>query len=184
MIRRQVLTLLPLLCLASCHRPVAKTLPTLAAGQAFVAFERDFEDFRDWQRVPVPERGRAQGITHTAGLRREWINAKPAKGSTTFAVGTILVKEIDSGMPEGHQLFAMVKRGAGYNHEGAKGWEWFELFERKTGGLGIQWRGINAPVGESYGSGDPMGGCNGCHETATGNDYVKAEAAALSALGN
>lgn len=162
--------------------PAPRQLPALAPGQSFIAFERDFAGFRDWARVPVPKEARAAGITHTAGRRNEWINVKPPKHASVFPVGTILIKEIEEGMPENHKIFAMVKRGGGYNPEGAKGWEWFELFERSTGELGIQWRGINAPVGESYGSGDPFGGCNGCHETAQSNDYVKAEAASLQRL--
>lgn len=168
---------------AACERRgKPRPLPPRAAGVAFVAFERDFTGFRGWEALPVPERSTAQGITHVAGRRREWINGRPGVGAREFPVGTILVKEIESGMPEGHKVFAMVKRGGGYNAEGAKGWEWFELFERDDGSVGITWRGINAPEGESYGSGDPLGGCNGCHETATANDYVKAAAAELGTL--
>lgn len=79
--------------------------------------------------------------------------------------------------PEG-QLFAMVKRGGGYNAVGALGWEWFELAERKDGSVAIKWRGLSAPSGESYGN-DPHGTCNACHERAKANDFVKSPALAL-----
>ena len=66
----------------------------------------------------------------------------------------------------------MVKRGGGYNAQGARGWEWFELAARPDDSLAIVWRGINAPQGEDYG-GDPQGGCNDCHARAGRNDFVR-----------
>jgi hypothetical protein len=142
-------------------------------AEPFVAFERDFAVFRDWDRV---ETGPAnpQGITHVAGKRRVYVNARPAagRGVSTFPVGTMLIKEILEGAEEGHRIFAMVKRGGGYNAQGARGWEWFELAARGDGSLAIVWRGINAPQGEDYG-GDPQGGCNDCHGRAGKNDFVR-----------
>lgn len=141
--------------------------------EPFVAFERDFAAFRDWDRV---ETGRAnpQGITHVAGRRRVYVNARPAAGAgaSAFPVGTILIKEILEGAEDGHRIFAMVKRGGGYNAQGARGWEWFELAARPDDSLAIVWRGINAPKGEDYG-GDPQGGCNDCHGRAAKNDFVR-----------
>lgn len=137
----------------------------------FVAFERDFAGFRDWPRV---ETGPAspQGITHVAGRRRVYVNARPPAGADTFPVGTILIKELLEGADEGHRIFALVKRGGGYNAGGARGWEWFELSAREDDSLAIVWRGINAPKGEDYG-GDPQGGCNDCHARAGKNDFVR-----------
>ncbi len=136
-----------------------------------MAFESDLRKFRDWNRIDVPKGG-AEGITHVAGKRSVFINGHPPAGSRTFPVGTILIKEILEGAAEGHRVFAMIKRGGGYNMRGARGWEWFELGERSDGSLAIVWRGINAPRGEEYG-GDPQGGCNDCHGMADRNDFVR-----------
>jgi hypothetical protein len=155
------------------ERPARASPPARAP---FIALERDFQGFRLWEAIPLPTRA-PSGITHLAGRRTEYLNARPAAGTRTYPVGTILVKEIDAGAPEGHQLVAMVKRGGGYNARGARGWEWFELRDRGDGSVGIVWRGLNAPDGESYG-GDPLGGCNACHEMAAADDYVKATALA------
>lgn len=73
-----------------------------------------------------------------------------------------------AGQPKQH--FAMVKRSATFNAQGAKGWEWFELTEDDDV-VAIGWRGLGAPDGENYG-GDPAGSCNGCHQMAVRNDYV------------
>ena len=100
------------------------------------------------------------------------MNARPAPGATSFPVGTMIVKEVRNEQKKTHEIFAMVKRGAGYNQRGAPGWEWFELTERRDESIAIAWRGINAPNGEDY-AGDPLGGCNSCHELAAKNDYVR-----------
>ena len=102
----------------------------------------------------------------------------PAREAREFPVGTIIVKQARlAARPEG-QLFAMVKRGGGYNLRGAVGWEWFELAEREDKSVAIKWRGISAPSGEEYG-GDPHGTCNVCHSEAKANDFVKSPALAL-----
>jgi hypothetical protein len=137
----------------------------------FIAFERDFQGFRDWIEVELPK-VEAQGVTHTEGEASEYINALPAAGKASFPVGTIIVKEVENEEKKTHKVFAMVKRGADYNQRGAPGWEWFELKQRADDSFAIAWRGINAPDGESY-AGDPLGGCNSCHQLAAKNDYVK-----------
>ena len=142
----------------------------------FIAFERDFQGFREWDGGSFEELP-ARGQTHFAGQQRYFIRGPKRKGRD-FPVGTIIVKhaELDA-RPEG-QLFAMAKRGGGYNTAGAVGWEWFELVEREEGGVAIKWRGLSAPSGESYGS-DPHGTCNNCHREAKANDFVKSPALAL-----
>ena len=153
----------------------APTQATVPRPEPFVAFERDFDGFRDWSRVDTGP-ANPQGITHIAGRRRVYVKARPPAGSgargATFPVGTVLIKEILEGAAEGHRIFAMVKRGGGYNAQGARGWEWFELAARPDDSLAIVWRGINAPQGEDYG-GDPQGGCNDCHARAGRNDFVR-----------
>ncbi|MDF3067106.1 MAG: hypothetical protein K0R38_2707 [Polyangiaceae bacterium] len=145
--------------------------------ETFVAFERDFQGFREWPGGPFEEKA-AQGQTHYAGEQRYFIaGPEPEGGEAQFPVGTIIVKQarIDA-RPEG-QLFAMVKRGGRYNPEGARGWEWFELAERADHSVAIKWRGVSAPSGEQYGA-DPHGTCNACHGEAKANDYVKSPALA------
>jgi hypothetical protein len=140
-----------------------------------VAFERDFQGFRSWPGGPFEELP-ARGQTHYAGERRFFVRGGDREGGE-FRVGTIIVKQARlPARPEG-QLFAMVKRGGGYNPKGARGWEWFELAERADKSVAIKWRGISAPAGEHYG-GDPHGSCNSCHADAKSNDYVKSPALA------
>jgi hypothetical protein len=152
--------------------------PALPRAEPFIAFERDFQGFRDWREVDLPKL-EAQGVTHTEGKAREYVNAFPAPGRSSFAVGTIIVKEVTNEEKKTHEVFAMVKRGGGYNRSGAPGWEWFELHERPDESIAIVWRGINAPNGESY-AGDPLGGCNSCHQLAAKNDFVKTATLALA----
>jgi len=168
-----------------------KALPT---GEPFIALERDFQGFEGWTKVNLSDRP-ALGAAHAAGDAHEYINQVPAAGSHTFPVGTILVKTMKSeprpagggggggrgGSAGGTDVFAMVKRGAGYNAKGSPGWEWFELRPRVDKSLGIVWRGINPPDGEGYGR-DVSGGCNSCHRQAVKNDYVHALALTLSEI--
>jgi len=148
---------------------------------AFIAFTPDFEDFRTWQAFPIPDSG-AQGSVHLAGPKTDYLKERPPTGSVEFPVGTIIVKEIEVGAFEDRQVFAMVKRGGGYNsNSAAPGWEWFELRDNPDGTLDrIVWRGFGPPAGELYG-GDPTG-CTGCHAVAKDNDYVKSPPLLLSSL--
>lgn len=137
----------------------------------FVAMTSDFQNFRSWGYLSLGQRP-AQGDTHTQGELRVFVNALPPESSEHFPVGTMIVKESLANHREGQpkQHFAMVKRSATFNAQGAKGWEWFELNEDGKV-VAIAWRGLGAPDGENYG-GDPAGTCNGCHQMAVRNDYV------------
>ncbi|MET0790655.1 MAG: cytochrome P460 family protein [Polyangiaceae bacterium] len=164
-----------------CEKSTQRALP---AHEPFIALERDFQGFQSWTKVNLADRP-ALGAAHAAGDAHEYINQLPPAGSHTFPVGTILVKTMkserratDAGVGGaaaggGTDVFAMVKRGAGYNAKGTPGWEWFELRPRSDDTLGIVWRGINPPDGEGYGR-DVTGGCNSCHQQAVKNDYVQA----------
>jgi hypothetical protein len=155
------------LCSAGCKRD---------DPASFVAFERDFQGFREWPGGTFEELP-ARGQTHYAGDQRYFIHG-PERSGATFPVGTVIVKQARlEARPEG-QLFAMVKRGGEYNGQGARGWEWFELVEREDQSVAIKWRGVGAPAGEQYG-GDPHGTCNTCHREAKANDFVKSPALAL-----
>lgn len=151
-----------------------------APGTAlFVAFERDFQGYRSWTSFPVAD-APAQGLAHAAGPRTVYVNKRPAAAAPAFPVGTIVVKELGSGAAPDRQVFAMVKRGGGYNPTGAHDWEWFELHDRSDGGVTILWRGAGPPEGETYGGNPAAGGCNECHgAAATTNDYVLSAALRL-----
>jgi hypothetical protein len=86
----------------------------------FVAFERNFQGFREWDSGSFEELP-ARGQTHFAGQQRYFISG-PARRGREFPVGTLIVKQAQlDARPEG-QLFAMVKRGRSYNASGALGW--------------------------------------------------------------
>ena len=148
--------------------------PIPGQEDAFVAMQSDFAGYRGWASVSVA----AEDTGHPDGARTVFINAMPV-GASTFPVGTVIVKEIAGG-----DIHAMAKRGAGFNAEGAIGWEWFELVLADDGSPVIKWRGTEAPEGEAYGAlpgsdpadtGDAItGDCNVCHGAAADNDYVHA----------
>jgi hypothetical protein len=144
----------------------------------FIAYAPDFELFRSWEAFHLPDSS-AQDPVHLAGPKTDYLNKRPPPGSSEFPVGTIIVKEIEVGPMEDRQVFAMVKRGGGYNAAGAPGWEWFELANNPNGSLNsIKWHGLGPPAGEMYG-GDPNG-CVGCHAAGKTNDYVQSPPLLLS----
>jgi len=145
-----------------------------------IAFAPDFKGFRSWQAFDVTTEA-APGTVHPDAHLVEYLNTPPPSGSTSFPLGTIIVKEPTiAGEPATAPYFAMVKRGNGYNAEGASGWEWFELQNVPGAANDVQivWRGVGPPAGEVYG-GDPNAGCNTCHRDC-GNDAVCAKSVSLS----
>jgi hypothetical protein len=148
--------------------------PGTASQGAFLAFPSTFDGFRSWQSFPLSGPP-IPNSPHTSGPRTVYLKSAPPHGSTEFPVGTLIVKEF----PNPPQILAMVKRGGGYNAQGANGWEWFELLDAGDGHFTIKWRGVGPPLGEVYG-GDPNGGCNGCHSAARANDFVQASPLTLS----
>ena len=146
-------------------------------SSTFIAFAADFNGFHGWQSFDVTKDA-APGTIHPDAMLIEYLNEPPPTGSTEFPVGTIIVKEGTDGDPLTRQFFAMVKRGANWNVSGATGWEWFELKNTASGGVGVVWRGVGPPAGEVYG-GDPNAGCNTCHVQCV-NDAVCAPAVQLT----
>ena len=140
-----------------------------ASGGAFIAFPRDFDGFRTWTSFDLGT-DQTDGVTVT-GTRRAYLNKLPPSGSTEFPVGTIVVKTIGEELPMPGQTFAMAKRGAPFNAQGAIGWEWFELVETAAAAPAIKWRGITPPAGETY-AGIMGGACNTCHAAGAANDFV------------
>jgi hypothetical protein len=149
------------------------TPPEPAPAGSYIALKRDFADFAKWEPFPVKEQADG-GNVHLAGARTVYLNERPPAGSTTWPVGTVVVKKmddmsVDPATGEPPPLFAMVKRGAGFNLGGAVGWEWFGLALGTDGQPLIEWRGLGPPSTETYGASQAT--CNACHAGA-GDDAV------------
>ena len=144
-----------------------------ASCSAFYAYSADFQGFESWQSETYVN-PTAEGLTHVAGVRTVYLNHAPPPGATEFPLGTIIVKRTEA---DG-KIFARAKRGCGFNAQGAKGWEWFELMMTAPHVFSIRWGAAFPPAGETYG-GDPNGGCNMCHNVPA-NDYVLAPGLSLA----
>jgi len=127
----------------------------------FIAFDTSFRGFRDWEAFPAASDDGIADSPHLTGRRTVYLNKRPPSGSTSFPVGTIIVKEILNDDPAQNDIVARVKRGGTYNAR-ATGWEWFELRPSAAGSDVIWWRGVGPPAGETY-LGNVEGGCNACH---------------------
>lgn len=153
-----------------------------ATPTTFVAYASDFSGFHTWTSTPGVAPGAPQpgdGGVHSGPLTT-YINHLPPKGSTSFPVGTIIVKEPDDPPLTQRQIFAMVKRGGGFNSDGADNWEWFELRNLDMTNVQILWGG-SEPVGtESYASNPNL--CNDCHTMNRQNDFVWTQGLQLSSL--
>lgn len=163
--------------IAGCGDAATSTEPS---SSTYLAFAPSFAGFRTWESFDDPSDPVATS-PHLKGPRKEYLNKRPPHGSTEFPVGTILVKEIGDGDVASRAVFAMVKRGGGYNAQGAVSWEWFELVNDDDETVTVRWRGVGPPLGEMYG-GDPNAGCNSCHVGARANDFVQSKAVQLGAM--
>jgi hypothetical protein len=148
-----VLALASLSCGASSEGPPPAPETLLAVGA-------DFAGFHGWQSFTPTES--FLGNDHLAGPRTIYVNRLPSPSATEFPVGTIFVKESGGGDVLSRHVFAMVKRGGGFNAKGAVNWEWFELKNTADDRPILDWRGLGPQTGDAYGS-DATGGCNGCH---------------------
>jgi hypothetical protein len=146
-------------------------------GTPFLAFGKDFQGYHGWASFDVTDDADLAGI-HDGSTVIEYVNQLPASGLSEFPQKTIIVKEATGGTIA-HELFAMVKRGGGFN-AALPGWEWFELenLDDGTDSVKIVWHGFGPPKGDMYG-GDSGSGCNTCH-LACGNDGVCATPLNLS----
>jgi len=127
-----------------------------------IALASDFQGYEAWEFIVLPAVD--GGTAHSADARTVFIKQRPPAGSTEFAVGTLIVKQLP------FNTFAMGKRGGTYNTNGAKGWEWFDLERHSSGAVVIGWRGLGPPAGEEYGKSSAT--CNDCHKAQTDNDSV------------
>jgi hypothetical protein len=156
----------------------SKTSDSGQDAGTFLAFATNFEGYRNWSHAAATADGAPSGV-HSSGPMTVYWNETPPRGSTEFPIGTLIVKETDPGVTPA-QIFAMVKRGGGYNSSGARNWEWFELQAADDETVLIVWRGAGPPNGETYG-GDPTT-CNNCHVQAATNDFVWSSALQLSSF--
>ena len=148
----------------------------------FVAYESSFDCFHSWSTAPAAAQDDAGDGLHGVGPLEAYWNQSPPHGSTSFPVGTIIVKETEEADVTQRIVFAMVKRGGGYNAPpGANGWEWFSLQNNTDGSVTILWRGLVAPPGQTYAN-QAIGDCNGCHTLAASNDNVWDSALQLSSF--
>jgi len=157
---------------STCERAKPPSPKDPPPPEPFLAFAENFRGYHDWKHFDVTDDAALVGI-HDGSTVLEYINRVPPAGSTEFPIGTIIVKEATGGTLA-HELFAMVKRGGGYN-PAAPGWEWIEIQNLDDGcdGARMVWRGVGPPAGEVYG-GDPNAGCNTCHLDCN-NDAVCAK---------
>lgn len=144
-----------------------------ASSASFIAVGRDFEGFLDWPSVAIESGGQPGG--HTVGPARTYLRGRVPATDLPFDVGTILVKATPADSFEGWEVHAMVKRGGGYNADGAVGWEWFDLALDASGVPSIAWRGPGTPSDPGvYASPDGGAGmaCGQCHGAVPFDDYV------------
>jgi hypothetical protein len=185
-----------LLCGAAFGAGCSPKVPSGEEQGVFVAQTSDFQGFHDWQSAPampattLPPVDGGDGIdagavtlgdagtVHNMPLTVYW-NSSPPHGSTTFPVGTIIVKETSEADITARKIFSMVKRGGDFNPNGAVNWEWFELQNLADGSVSINWDGAQAPGGMDVYSSNPNL-CNECHLKAAANDDVWSSALQLS----
>lgn len=161
-------------------RPLALAALLWAAGcdapgepAVFIALQRDFAPFESWPRVSL---GDGAGEGHAAGARHVYHNRGPHRGR--YPVGTILVKAVETTAPfTTWELFGMVKRGGGFNADGALDWEFFTLRFDAGRVPVIVARGENPKEAAEGAHGYEDGGsgvtCNRCHGTlAAPTDHV------------
>jgi hypothetical protein len=165
--------------------------PPASPPAELVATHADFEGFQRWERIAlesatVPTKARP-------GPAAVYVNRRAPAGATSWPVGTILVKAIESGPdPRDWTVHAMVKRGATFNPTGAVGWEFFGLQLTAEGRPVILWRSEGDNDGHSYSAGLSIAGpvgtppgaeltCIDCHAAAWQDDDVLTPALSLRA---
>jgi hypothetical protein len=160
-------------------RPVDAGPPSQVIAQA-----NDFAGFCKWSSAPAtPVTSAPVGIHGVHPMTVYW-KEPPPHGATEFPVGTVILKESEDTTPTTRIVFAMVKRkarGAGFNPDGADGWEWFSLQDQGDCTVLILWRGAAPPVLTTY-SDLLVGDCNGCHSKIVASDYVFDTALQLSSF--
>lgn len=182
--RTRSLWLCALLALAGC---LDHDLPEDARSEpdVFIALQRDFRDFRDWMQFPLRTAVMHAGVS---GPVVAYLNELPPEDADAFPTGTIFVKTVEIGPATEWTVHAMVKRGGGFNAQGALDWEYFDLAINDDDIPVIMWRGEKPPSDHGYesllgGGADPTTevDCNSCH-TGSDEDAVLSEPLALDEL--
>lgn len=160
------------LLVPGCDEPPPEDKAEVPFKGPRIALAEDFVGFRDWRSAPLDDRSVTDGHQDSPN-RRVYIDRElPAPGEP-FGLGTIVVKADQAGPPHQWQIHAMVKRGDGFNPDGAVGWEFFDLRFDEAGVLSIAWRGIG---NDGAGYEDPRTGevlaCNTCHAFGGLSDRV------------
>jgi hypothetical protein len=142
-----------------------------APAPVFIALDRDFAHFREWERVDL---GVEMMPGHPVEQAYGYLNRRT--GASTYPVGTMIVKAFEPSW----ELFAMAKRGGNFNSRGARGWEFFRLKLVNDTPVIIS-RGIfaidpDSDGGVGYGSAGTILDvlCNSCHNNAA-TDFVLSE---------
>jgi len=170
---------------SSAPAPLAADDSEGAPIDSFIAFARDFREFRSWERHGVE--GAMMPIGAAEGPTFIYVNRRAPEGSRRWPIGTIVVKAIESGEPDAWTIHAMTKRGVPFNRDGAIGWEYFELrFDHASDEPTIVWRGEGPPSGHGYaamGRASDAGAiplvCDDCHAAGWQNDSVLTPAISL-----
>lgn len=154
--------------LMGCGAP-SDDLPLGDSGGEYIAFNRDFRDFRSWPNVSL---GAFTAGGHLEGPSQHAYVSTPRDPVTgRYPQGTRIVRSLEAGLPTQWGLFAMAKRGGTYNSAGARGWEFFRLVIDATGTVQIVSRGLNATqAGDPYDLGEGTG-CNTCHGLPDAQEY-------------
>ncbi len=160
-------------------RPSLDGRTSLPDLDVFIALQRDFVSFTEWNRLDIAAGPHV--LPDETGPRRVYVNVLPQGGEREFAVGTIIVKTVSLGSsPTSWQAHGMVKRGGEFNSRGAYGWEFFDLSLDDDSRPTLQWRGEEPPEGERYrlaiigSDGEETvvdQACNDCH-VSSANDAV------------
>jgi hypothetical protein len=113
--------------------------------EQFVAADSDVADFWTWYTQPFVADAVAD-IVYPPGSRVGFLNHRPPAGTTSYPLGTIIVKAIENdNVPANWELFGIAKRGGDYNAAGAHGWE-FLLLRVDDGVAHIYSRGLTPTV--------------------------------------
>lgn len=165
-----------LLLAAGCGGGEPPSPAPSASPAELVATEAHFVGYDGWTRF---DRG-VQGFVpaHPDGVTTVFVNRVPPHGATRFPLGTIIVRQTETGPRETWEVHAMVKRGGEYNPLGAVGWEYFDLRLPPEGeplAPTVLWRGegpANEGDGYATAAGGVLLGCNHCHGAVPENDCV------------
>jgi hypothetical protein len=171
------------LCVVACTSGASAGADGGAA--VFVAQASDFSGFHSWPSTPgvgppgAPNPSEATDGGIHFGPMTTYINQKPPHGSTSFPVGTIIVKEQNDPAFTDRQIFAMVKRGGGFNLAGAANWEFYELKNVDANDVEVLWSVV--PLSSDPYASNPNV-CNDCHVMAKANDFVWTAGLTLSSF--